>query len=227
MSNNIPLPELIKAVSEKDINAMVKRITRALTDRAEYEYNKNPNGSHVELRRVVNWFKDSRSIAAFLHVIGADPQEMFNRQRKNGSRSNLKGLKKVRQLFDYISGRTNAFERVSLAMFASTIIAADQGVSWISSQEQELILSSEQVNSLPVQVRTAIREYQHKHMTLAGDSRNQACSFRTTFANLGIYTFAREDFDDNAYTLGINVNMNSPIVRYLYDRWELNRFNQQ
>jgi hypothetical protein len=224
----IPLPQLVSDIETNQSNrtqAMVERINAALKDRAEFELRKAPNGSHIELRKVAGMFADNRRVAAFLCAVDADPDLMFNRVRKNGTRSNLKGFTKVRKLIDYVTGRTKVFERVSLALFASTIIAANKGVSWIASPEQELILSSESVNSLPRDVQEAIADYKHKHMTLEGDSRPQACQFRTTFANLGVYEFYRDEFDNTDYTLGISVIMSSPIVRYLNDVWQLERFN--
>lgn len=218
---NLLLPELVSNVKPKDVSAMVKRVNAALKTRADYELMKSPNGSHVELRRVAGMFADSRTVAAFLHVLGADPDLMFNRVRKAGTRSNLKGFRKVRQLIDYTTGRKGTFETVSKALFASTIIAAQKGATWISSQEQELILSNVPVNSLSKEIREAIEEYKHKHMTLEGDSRPQSCQFRTTFNNLNIYDYAREEFDNTDYSLGIMVNMESPVIQYLSHRWNL------
>lgn len=215
----------LKANNPDAVTAMVERINLALKKRADFELSKKPNGTHIELRRVAGKFADSRGIAAFLHCIDADPDLMFNRVRKDGTRSNLKGLQKVRKLYEFIVGDTGAVETVTCALFASTIIAARMGVNWVSSAEQEFILSSEKVKSLPAKVRDAIYAYQHKHMTLEGDSRSQSCQFRTTFSNLGAYYFAREEFDESDYSLGISINLKSPIVQFLSDAWELNRYS--
>jgi len=204
-----------------EVEAMTARINAALKERALFERAKNPNGSHVELRRVVAQFMHNKTFAAFLMVCGANPELLFNRERKAGSRANLKGFSKVRQLLDYITGKTNAFEIVSKALFAASIIAALKGIYWIASPEQELILSDESVNSLPQEIREAIYKYQHKHMTVEGDSRNQSCQFRTTFSNLGMYSFSRDEFDNSDYTMGINVDLNHPVIQYLINRWQL------
>jgi hypothetical protein len=222
------LPDVIAdtLASESDeVDAMVKRVNAALEERAAYERAKSPSGSHIELRKVLGAFYNARTAAAFFVALKVDPDLMFNRSRKEGTRANLKGFTKVRKLIDFVTGRTKVFERVSLALFASTIIAARMGVEWIASPEQELILSKESVQSLPTPIQEAISEYKHKHMTLTGDSRPQACQFRTTFQNLGIFEFYRDEFDNVDYTLGITVNMDSPLVDYLTKTFHLDRFN--
>jgi hypothetical protein len=221
---NVSLPDAIKAVPKREAAKMIKRINKAVLDRATFEREKSPNGSHVELRRVANLYVDSDRIARFLVVLGADPDLMFNRVRKDGTRSNLKGLKKVSGLVDYVTGKTGAIETVTKALFAGTIIAALKGVTWVASQEQEFILSSEKVASMPLEIREAIYAYQHKHMTIEGDSRPQSCAFRTTFANIGVFHYMREDFDNTAYTMGVVINMDSPVVQYLVERWELAKY---
>lgn len=217
------IPWLVQNKPEQ-VNAMVERINSALKDRAFFERAKAPNSSHVELRRIVAQFMHNKTVAAFFIVCGADPALIFNRERKAGTRANLKGLKKVKQLIDYVTGKTNAFETVSKALFAATIIAALKGCKWIASPEQELILSDESVSSLPEEISTAIYSYQHKHMTIEGDSRPQSCQFRTTFNNLGMYSYSREEFDSCDYTLGINVNLGHPVIEYLATRWNLHSF---
>lgn len=219
-NQHINLPEAIAAVPTKEVTAMLRRIMAELNKRQEFETLKEPFGSHVVLKQTIAMLRGNRRFAAFLCVIGADPAEMFNRTRKEGTRADLKGIKKVKMLVDYVTGRTGAFERVSLALFAATIIAAKKGVKWVSNAEQELILSSLDITSLPEEVQDAIKAYQHKYMRIHGDSRPQSCRFRTTFSNLGAFMFSREDQDDKN-RLGIMVNMDSPIVRYLTDRWEL------
>jgi hypothetical protein len=226
---NLNLPALVADIQQNkadNVTAMVGRINSALEKRARFELAKKPHGSHVLLRQTAAQFADSRTVAAFLVALNADPELMFNRTRKAGTRANLKGFKKVRQLIDYTTGRTKAFEIVSKALFASTIIAAKMGIEWIASAEQELILSDHRVASLPEDIRNAIYEYRHKHMTLEGDSRNQSCQFRTTFNNLGLYDFSREEFDNCDYSLGIRVNLENPLIEYLSDEWELNRFKE-
>lgn len=220
-------PNLVTHLLENEpqvVSAMVERVNNAIEKRGAFEWQKKRNSSHVLFRKVAAQFSDSRTVAAFLVALNADPDLMFNRERKAGTRANLKGFAKVRQLIDYTTGKSDAFERVSLALFASTIIAANKGTTWIASPEQELILSSEKVNSLPTEVREAIKEYQHKHMTLEGDSRNESCRFRTTFANLGLYSMTREEFDNVDYTMGIRVDLKNPLIQYLSKRWKLERF---
>lgn len=220
------LPDRIRNLLDqkpKEVTAMVGRVNTALYERATFERSKKPHGSHVELRRVANMYADSRNMAAFLHVIGADPQVMFNKVRKDGTRANLKGLQKVRKLCDFIL-EDKPLDMPSKALFAATIIANRMGAKWISSNEQEFILSSESVESLPADIRNAIYAYQHKHMTIEGDSRPQSCTFRTTYANLGAYHYAREEFDNSEYSLGIMVDTTSPIIQHLTATWELERF---
>jgi hypothetical protein len=219
---NVDLPALINAVPPQEVTAMVHRINLALEARERFERSRTPHGSHIELRRAKAFLRNNRRLAAFLVVCGADPSEMLNKVRKAGSRSDLKGFQKLKRLVDYCTGRSQVFERVSLALFASTIIAANRGIGWISSTEQELILSNVPVGSLPAEVQTAIEEYKHRYMRLEGDSRPQACRFRTTFENLGLYYMSREDSDDTS-SLGINVNMDSPVIQYLNQRWELDK----
>jgi len=219
------IPWLIENRPEQ-VEAMRERINSALKERAFYERSKSPNGSHVELRRTVGAFLHNTTVAAFFVCCDADPDLVFNRSRKTDARANLKGFRKVRQLIDYVTGKTNAFETVSKALFAATIIAALNGVRWIASPEQELILSDESVNSLPQEIREAIYQYQHKHMTVEGDSRPQSCQFRTTFNNLGMFHYSREEFDNSDYTLGINVDLDHPVIQYLVNRWQLKPFKE-
>ena len=219
-------PEQVQSILETrsdDVSAMVESIHKAIYERATYERAKRPNGSHLELRRVVNQFTDSRKVAAFLIAVGANPHLMFNRQRKAGAKSDLKGLQKVRRLIDYVMGGPTAkdIDAVSKALFAVTITAALSGVEWIASPEQELVLSSIPIQSLPEEVQSAIAEYQVKHMDITGDSREQSCRFRTTYANLGLYTFMRDDFDGCDYTLGVSVILSNPLIQYLIATWNL------
>lgn len=208
------LPELIAKQSPQAINAMVKHIEKAYKDREAFEMEKNPHGSHIELRRAKNLIVNNRRFAAFLATVGINPETLLNKSRKLDTRANLKGIKKLRMLCDYITGETRVFERVSLALFAATIIAANRGINWISNAEQELILSNLPVSSLPDELQKAIEEYKHKYMFIGGDSRNQSCQFRTTFANMDCFYFSREDTADSN-RLGIGVNMESPIIQHL------------
>ncbi len=218
--SKIALPDLIAKQSPQAINAMIKRIEKAYKEREAFEYSKNPNGSHIELRRAKNLIVGNRRFAAFLSAIGACPDKLLNKSRKLDTRANLKGIKKISMLCDYITGESRIFERVSLALFASTIIAALKGTQWISNAEQELILSNVPVQSLPHEVQAAIHDYKHKYMSLAGDSRNQSCQFRTTFENLNCFYFSREDTIDSN-RLGIGVLLDSPVITYLIDKWNL------
>ncbi len=215
------------ALSNKaaEVAEMKERINKAVYERAMFERSKKPNGSHVEMRRTANQFADNDRVAAFFHALNVSPEVMFNRSRKDGWRSDLKGLQKVRKLIDFLTDRTHSLDTVSTALFACTIIAARKGLDWISSAEQELILSPENVGSLPSDIQSEIRKYQHKHMTVEGDSRPQACRFRTTYANLGIYHYDRQEFDDSEYSLGIKVNLDNPVVQDLASRWNLVRAN--
>lgn len=214
----------IIAKRPKAVTAMNDRIFAALEERGEFERLKAPHGSHIEFRRAADalyGLQGNNRVSAFLVALNADPDLMLNRVRKDGTRSNLKGFTKIRKLVDYVTGKTQRLETVTLALFASTIIAAQMGVEWIASPEQELILSPEKVQSLPVEVQAAIRDFQHKHMRLTGDSRPQACQFRTTFENLGCFHQLRDNFYDNAYTFGISVVPSNPLVSYLSSRWGL------
>lgn len=224
------LPGLINWLqTEKpdQVAAMRERINSALKERAFYEREKSPNGSHVELRRTVSAFLHNNSAAAFFLVCGADPDLVFNRERKAGTRANLKGFRKVRQLIDYITGKSHAFETVSKALFACSIVASYKGINWLASPEQELILSPEELGSLPEDIRNDIYSFQHKHMTIEGDSRNQACQFRTTFENLNMFIQLRDEFDGNEYTLGISVIPNHPVIEYLATRWNLKQYKKE
>lgn len=219
-------PEQVQHLKEHEadkVSAMVERINTALFERATFERSKRPHNSHIELRRVASAFADSRTVAAFLLALDANPHLMFNRVRKAGTRSDLKGLLKVRRLIDYVMGGDTAkdLDAVSKALFAATILAALNGVEWIASPEQELVLSNVRIESLPAELQSAVFEYQAKHMRVEGDSRPQSCRFRTTYANMGMYTFMRDDMDDNDYTLGISVNLSNPLIQYLAHTWGL------
>lgn len=219
-SNVISLRDAIAAVPSIKTTNMVKAIHKALVERECFEKAKSPNGSHIELERAKAMLAHNRRFAAFMVATNNNPNELLNSTRKAGTRANLKGIKKVRMLVDYITGKTNIFERVSLALFASTIIAAQKGIEWISNAEQELILSNLDVSSLPNEVQEAINAYKHKYMWIGGDSRNQSCQFRTTFNNLGCFYQSREDCDDMNRG-GIGVNLNHPVIDYLATRWNL------
>lgn len=224
---NMSFPALVADIQQNKpelVSSMVERINSALLERAKFERQNKPNGSHIEFRRVANQFNDSRTVAAFLIALNASPEIMFNRERKAGTRADLKGLQKVRKLIDYVTGRTTVIDTVTKALFAATIIAAKMGIEWIASPEQEMILSDSRIKSLPNDVREAIADYQLRHMSLEGDSRPQSCRFRTTFANLGLYQFHRDEFDNSDSTLGISVNLDNPLIQYLTLRWDLNSF---
>lgn len=217
---NNTLPALMKAVSNKDAGNMKARIKKAFHKREAFELKKEPNGTHIELRRAERFLLDNDNLARMLVVLNADPDLMLNRERKEGYRSNLKGFQKIKSLLQYIVGESLSFERVSLALFASTIIAAKSGIERISNVEQELVLSNVPVSSFPKELQSAIEDYKHKFMRLRGDSRNQSCQFRTTFDNLGAYTFDSADSSDKNGK-GIIVNMESPLIQYLAARWKL------
>lgn len=217
---NVNLKDVVSTVPGRDIANMKRRIEKALKEREAFERAKSPNGAHIELERAKNYILNNRRFAAFMVATNSDPNELLNRSRKVGYRANLKGIKKVKMLCDYVTGRTKVFERTSLALFASTIIAALRGINWISNNEQELILSNLDVGSLPKDVQEAIAEYKHKYMSISGDSRNQSCQFRTTFENLGCFYQSREDCDD-MNRLGIGVNLDNPIIQHLIERWNL------
>lgn len=220
------LPDIILdtlASESREVDSMVASINAALLERANYERSKKPNGSHIELRRVANAFADNRRVAAFFVTMGIKPMVMFNKERKNGSRSNLLGLQRLSKMIDYVTGKKQTIDIVNQSLFAATIIAGIKGCGWISSTEQELILSPESIGSFPPKLRKAIAEYQHKHMTLEGRSRPTACEWRTTWANAGVYSYSREeDEDETTYELGINIDLSNPLITYLTTIWELN-----
>ncbi len=225
LSSNVPaVLNWIAENKASDVAAMVTAINLALDNRAVFERELKPNGSHIELRKVIAAFRYNNLAAAFFVMVKANPELIFNRTRKAGTRADLKGLLKLSNFVEYVAGKSYKLDSVTKALFAATIIAAFKGVRWIASPEQELILSSEPVNSLPLELQTAIAEFKHKHMTLTGDSRPQSCRFRTTFANLGFYTFARDEFDNSDYSLGIMVNLESPVIQYLASHWGLLQF---
>lgn len=222
MTNNQTLPNAIAKMNASKVNASLRRVEKSLAKREAFEIQKAPHNPHIELRRAARYLRGNKTFAAFMAAIGADSDLFLNRERKLGYRSNLKGVQKVKSLVEYITGRSKKFDRVSLALFASSIIAAKRGIDWISNQEQEKILSSLPVDSLPPEVADAIRHYQYKYMRIEGDSRNQACQFRTTFDNLGCYEFSKADTPD-ANLNGIEVNLDSPVIQFLSAKWELDK----
>lgn len=211
---------LMASFPKQAVTGMVRRIETAYKEREAFEFEKSPNGSHIELRKARAIVMHNPRLAAFLLACDVDPQELLNKSRKEGTRANLKGIKKIKTLLDFVTGKSRVFERVSLALFASTIIAANRGIGWISNAEQELILSNLPVGSLPTELQAAVADYKHRYMSITGDSRNQSCQFRTTFSNLNCFFFSREDCDD-MNRLGIMVNMDSPIIQFLNKRWNL------
>lgn len=218
------LPELMDSVTPEQESAMVANINAALAERKAFEVKKAPKGTHLELRRTIQFMKDNRRLARFLVALNADPHEMLNRERKLGYRSNLKGFQKMKTLLDYVTGRSGAFERVSMALFAATIVAKLKGRTdrngFVSNEEQEFILSNMPVKSFPKELQEAVKSWQNKYMPLSLESRNEASRFRTTFENIGCYTVDSQD-TDSKHSRGIIVNMESPLIRYLVDRWNL------
>jgi hypothetical protein len=201
---------------------MLRKLENEMSKREAFEVAKAPNAPLIELRRAKQTIIGNRRFAAFMAAISADPSELLNKVRKEGYRSNLKGIQKVKSLVEYVNGRSNKFDRVSLALFAVSIIAAKKGIDWISNEQQMFILSSLDVPGIPEEVREAVRYYQAKHLTLAGDAANQACQFRTTFNNLGLFTYANRDVEERNLN-GIQVNLNSPVIQYLSARWKLDQ----
>lgn len=203
-------PQLIASFRES--------INKALYERALFERDKKPKASHVLLRRVGNAFADSNLAASFFASLDLDPHLVFNRERQAGKRANLEGLMKVRGLIDYIAGRNSTLDNGSLALFACSIIAAKKGVPWLSSAEQEKILTPEIVDSLPVKIQKAIRDYQNKGMTIEGRARPEASSFRTTFENIGIFEAGKESDDKDVFNV-IAIDLSNPVIQYLNNKW--------
>lgn len=215
--------DFAKAMAElpsQRVASMVHAINKALDRRIDFEVTKNPNAAHIELREADKQIRNNATFARFLLVCGADPDTILNKVRKQGQRANLKNIRKLRMLAEYCAGKHGAINAVTKSLLASTIVAANRQIPWLSNAEQVRILSDMRLNLLPDEIAQSIMQFNHKYLKSSAESQNQASQFRTAFENLGCYTKSRED-DDNFSQTGIHANINHPLMSYLNNRWNL------
>lgn len=212
--------EQMESIPSTQVASMVRSINAALNHREAYERQKAPNGAHVELRDVIGMLRGNSTVARFLIVLGADPDVMLNKQRKAGYRANLKPIRKIRMLAEYMAGEHGAVNGVVKALFAATIMAAKLKTYWLSNDELERILARIPLMDVPEELRVSIQAWNAVNIKSGAESRNQACQFRTAFENLGCYIKSREDMADLNKS-GIYANMNNPLIQDLAKRWNL------
>lgn len=214
-----PLPQVMNGFRSRQVESMLHKIDAQLIERRAFEETARPNKTHIELREAEKQLRGNETVARFFLANSVDPSRVLNWTRKDGYRSNLKGIRKLRKLCEFVANY-GSIDRVSKALFAATIIAANRGCGWISNSQQELILSDLPVSTLPQELREAVSEWQNRYMSLTHESRNQSCQWRTTYENCGAYAMSAQD-TVNGQELGVTVNMDSPLVQYLNNRWKL------
>lgn len=207
------------AIPAPTVSAMLKRVARALDKRASFEAAKSSR-LNVELLAADKQMRGNKTLARFYCVLGADPDLVLNRERKAGFRANLKTVRKVRLLAEFMAGEHSKINGVCKALFAATILANRLGQPWVSNNDAEKLLLSMPVESMGAELKEALSELKGLNIRDAKESRNQACQFRTAFENLGCYYVAKsnpDDLDDR----GIIANMDSPLMFSLANRWGL------
>src|SRR5689334_14976642 len=127
-------------VSGPKAASMVRKINLALEKRYAFERENKPNSPLVEMRDAYTQLHGNTNVARFLCVLEAEPDVMLNRVRKDGYRSNLKAIRKIRMLAEYMAGEHGRINGVTKALFAASIIAARENQPWVSNSDAEAIL---------------------------------------------------------------------------------------
>jgi hypothetical protein len=217
---NVPFATAMQQVPNRDVSNMLAKIARALDKRAAFEASKAPHKLHVELMAADKQMRGNKTLARFYAVLDASPDLILNRERKEGYRANLKTVRKVRGLSEFMAGENGKINGVCKALFAATILAARMGTEWVSNNDAEKLLLALPLDSMNGELRDALAELSGLNIRDAKEARNQACQFRTAFENLGCYFVSRSNPDDmNAN--GIRANLESPLMFSLANRWGL------
>lgn len=212
--------QLMDQQPSQKVASMTHQLNQAFKNRETYERQKNPLGSHIELNSVKRQLVGNALVARFLCTLKADPDIMLNKQRKAGYRANLKAIRKIRMLAEYMAGKGHAINGVCKALFAATILANKFKMAWLSNAECEKILAQMDLKEFPEELRLSIEEFNKTSISDPMEVRNQACQFRTAFENLGIYFMTRDDADNNN-NIGIYGDMANPLMQDLAVRWGL------
>lgn len=213
--------ELMELVSAPKVTAMLKRIDKALETRAIFEQSKK-KPAYIELQAAFEQMEGNKTLARFFAVMDCDPIEYLNKERKRGYRTNLKTVRKVRMLAEYMRGEHGAINGVCKALFAATILAAKHGKPWSSNSEAELLLFGMPTSQFQrnEELWKAYESFSMLNIRSGEEARNQACQFRTAFENLGVYFKSREDEADLS-TNGIYADLNNPLIKALACKWSL------
>lgn len=205
------------AVKPQAVIGMLKRVNKALDSRVAFEAAKGTR-ANIELASAEKQMRQNKTLAKFYAVLKADPDLVINRVRKDGYRANLKTVRKVRMLAEYMAGQNGKVNGVCKALFAATILAARMGKPWVSNNDAEKLILQLPVESMGAELRAAFEELRGLNVRDPKEARNQACQFRTAFENLGCYFVAKSNIDD-ADERGIIANMESPLIVALAEKW--------
>lgn len=205
-------------VPGNQVGGMVRRINTALDKRYAFERANKPSSPLIEMREADTQLRGNSTVARFLIVLGADPEVMLNRVRKDGYRSNLKAMRKVRMLAEYMAGHHGKINGVVKALFAASIIAAKENHPWVSNSDAEAILLRLQTSN--PELLSSIAAFTALRIKSASEARNQACQFRTAFENLKVFYSSRDDETDLSSN-GVRASMVSPLIQALAHRWGL------
>jgi hypothetical protein len=206
------------AHSPQKVTGMIKRVANALAKREAFEQQKAPNALHIELQAAKAQLQGNKTVARLFLSIAADPDVVLNRERKRGYRANLKCIRKVRMLAEYMAGDNGKINGVCKALFAATILAGMSGKPWVSNNDAEKLLLQVPLSDLPQELADALAELRGLNIRDAKEARNQACQFRTAFENLGCYYVCKGN-SDNLDQRGIVANNDSPLIQALAQRW--------
>lgn len=208
-------------ISSQAVTAKSKAIVKAIATRQEYETAKG-TGWHIELFKLEKKLENRDIMKAFARLLclaNASPDRIFNYERQVNSRANIKGIVKILNLALYLDNYTGNLDRVTLTLFYLTISSALAGQDYVNNHETELQLFGHSYSTLPPEIAEKLRKIFAARRGV-NDCRNEACQFRTAFENLGI--FAKESVERGLRTdKGIRIDLESPIVRALIDRWNL------
>jgi hypothetical protein len=205
----------INAIDEQACAAMRTRINSSFAAREQFETKMNPESETKAdlINAKQKWA--SRAVERVFTALNIDPDMLVNIQRKANQRANLKALRKISGVCEFLLNGSK-LEKVVISFFVSTLIAHRNGIDWISNQDQYAILSSAKLNRFPQFVQDAVTDYQHKFMTEG--KFTQASQMRTAFENVGIYQIVtRYDNNNNAMS-GITLKDSHPLLIALADK---------
>lgn len=222
MTKYTTFAEMMELIPNQKVSAIIRQIDKALSIRSDFEASK-AKPAYIELEAAKKQMAGNKTLARFFAVMETNPIEFLNLERKAGYRTNLKIVRKVRMLAEYMRGEHGAINGVCKALFAATIIAAKQGSPWTSNNDAEkLLFQAFDAMRFSEEFFRSYETFSRLNIQSPEEARNQACQFRTAFENLGVYFNTRNDENDLSSN-GIYADLTNPLIIDLTNRWGLNK----